>query len=253
MNYYLTRFQKGLVAVALSFGLVANNSYSTGIPVVDVLDIAQTTTTAMESIEQTAQMIQSYETQIKQYEQEIIMYENMSGTSGMGSLLDEVSDTATRRWAPASWQDTLAIMKAGGIPGSNMSVNTAIVNLRNQLNAVMSDQIFKATGGRMARQSTYYDTAVSTAIAAMGLSDNVFSTSNQRTDNIQQLASHIDTATSMKESMDLNNRLLVQMLHQQNQMIQVMAMQTESLSTQNYGYANGRAASAEFNTFTPGF
>jgi len=252
MTYYLTSFQKLLVAVILSVGLVVNNSYCTGIPVVDVLNIVQTTTTALENIQQTMQMVQSFDTQVQQYEQEIKSYQNMSGSYGMGNLLTDSSDTATRRWAPANWQDTLAVIQSGGIPGSNSNINAAMTNNKDKLKMQFSPQVYTTTNGKMARNAAYYDTNVSTNLAAMSLSDAAYSTTDERTDNIDELASHIDSADSMKEAMDLNNRLLVQVLHQQNQMIQIMAMQTEAVTTQNYGTANVQAANADFNTFNPG-
>lgn len=252
MNYYLTRFQQGLIVAALSGGLVLNNTYATGIPTIDVANIVQTSMTALESIQQTMQMIESFETQLQQYEQQIKDYENMSGSYGMGNLLNASSDTATRRWAPANWQETLSVLKAGGIPGTNTSVNTAMTSYKNQLGIQFSNEVYGTRAGKMVRTASYYDTHVGTNLAAMSLSDAVYSTTNERTENIEALTAQIDTATDMKAAMDLNNRLVAQLLHQQNQMIQVMAIQTEAIATQNYAHANIQAANAEFSTFDPG-
>jgi conjugal transfer/entry exclusion protein len=144
------------------------------------------------------------------------------------------------------------VIQAGGIPGNNSNINSSMSSFKTKLNTEFSNQVYTSTSGKMARDAAYYDTSVSTNLAAMGLSDAVYSTTDERTDNIDSLAANIDTASSMKDAMDLNNRLLVQMLHQQNQMIQIMAMQTEAASTQNYGVANSQAANADFNTFSPG-
>jgi P-type conjugative transfer protein TrbJ len=62
-----------LIAIAASFTLPSN----AGIPVIDVTNIVQTTTTALEEVTQTAKQVQQYATQIQQYQTQIQQYQNM--------------------------------------------------------------------------------------------------------------------------------------------------------------------------------
>jgi len=62
-----------LVAMAASFSFPGH----AGIPVIDVTNIVQTTTTALEEVTQTAKQVQQYATQIQQYQTQIQQYQNM--------------------------------------------------------------------------------------------------------------------------------------------------------------------------------
>lgn len=62
-----------LIALATSFSFPGH----AGIPVIDVTNIVQTTTTALEEVTQTAKQVQQYATQIQQYQTQIQQYQNM--------------------------------------------------------------------------------------------------------------------------------------------------------------------------------
>ncbi len=60
-----------LVAVSLLTAAIWGNAAATGIPVVDGLNVTQTTITALEAVEQTAKQLEQYQTQLQQYEDQI--------------------------------------------------------------------------------------------------------------------------------------------------------------------------------------
>lgn len=268
MKFYISPPQQIVVGLFLSLGVVTNAGY-TALATIDRSNIVQTTVTAIENIAQTAateanlavngniyaqqtleyaQQILQYQKQLEQFQQQIKDYENMSGNYNMGQLLDSASDTATRRWAPASWQETLTLLKNGGNPATSQYLEAAVNTFKTQQNMRYSNS-FGHDSQFGVRHNNYYDSNVSTNLTAMSLADVAFSTTNERTQNIEGLNDQIDQAHDQKGALDLTNRLLVQVLHQQNQLIQLLAVQTGTVANHNYGSANTAASESEFNTF----
>jgi len=252
VSYYFTRAQKGVIAFILAMSMTTS-AYSTGIPTVDVANILQTSMTALENIQQTMQMIESFETQVEQFEQQIKQYESMTGSYGMGTLLNSVSDTQFRRWAPESWRDTLAVIQSGGVPGSSSSFSTALNHYEDQYQVKYSADLYEdaAQLGHRARATTYYDNYVANNLMTMSIGDAAYSDTGKRTENIEALTNQIDKASDLKAAIDLNNRLMAQNLHYQNEIIRLLAVQSQSMATANQSYMNDTAINAEFSNFKP--
>lgn len=57
-----------MMLLVIGIAGLASNTRATGIPVIDSLNVTQTTITAIESVEQTIKQIEEYKTQLEQYE-----------------------------------------------------------------------------------------------------------------------------------------------------------------------------------------
>lgn len=234
-------------------------------PVIDITNILQTTVSAFSNIDtaassagilsteqaQYAKQLLMYAKQLDQYKTQIEQLQNQSGSYGMGGLLNGSNDTATRRWAPANWRETLQVIQSGGNPGNGL-VSSAIDALKTSQQVKFSDGVYKNTNGLNKRRANYYDLNTGTSLNAMGLADVAYSTTDQRTTNIESLNDQIDQATSEKAALDLSNRLAAQNLHQQNQLIQLLAVQSQAKATEQYGASSTKASESEFNDYTLG-
>jgi len=194
-----------------------------------------------------------YAKQLEQYYTQLQQLKNQSGSTGMGALVSKASD-ASRNWAPASWQDSLKMIQSGINPGSgsgNGMVSSAVNALKSSQNVKFSDAVYKNREGLNKRGADYYDLNTGTALNAMGVSDVAYSTADERTANIETLSDQIDQQVTEKGAIDLQNRLAAQQLHQQNQMIQLLAAQTQSQATQQYGSSSTKTSEAEIDNFHP--
>lgn len=208
------------------------------------MEITQTGMYAKQGL-QYAKQLEQYYTQLKQLQ-------NQSGSTGMGALLPKAMDAA-RGWAPASWQDSLKMIQSGVNPGGGSSgmVSNAVNALKNNQNVKFSDTVYENRGGLNKRGADYYDLNTGTAVNTMGLAEVAYSTADERTANIETLSEQIDQQVTEKGAIDLQNRLVTQQLHQQNQMIQLLAAQAQSQATQQYGTSSTKASEAEIDNFHP--
>ena len=65
------RYKAFFSAFLLGVTLLPAPAYSAGIPVIDTTNLAQTTISAMEAVNQTLKQIEEYALQLKQYEDQI--------------------------------------------------------------------------------------------------------------------------------------------------------------------------------------
>lgn len=63
---FKSKLSSVVIGVGLAFGIV-NTASASGIPTVDVANIAQTTISAMKNVESVAKQVQQYQTQLEQY------------------------------------------------------------------------------------------------------------------------------------------------------------------------------------------
>ena len=251
--------KKLLYVITLKIIMMGTASAS-GLPVLDIAALPSTLVNAITTIiEETevamvvSQQADEYSTQIEQYQQQIEAYEqqlrdynNQNGSYGMGGLLSSAQDSATRNWASDSLEATTSSIINGGLDGSP-ELQNAISQLKDKHNITFSNDLFKDHDGNKTRSGKYYDASTATYITALSAAESAYAGSRKRTNNIEALTSEIDKATDQKAAIDLNNRLLAQQLHQQNQMIQLLAVQTKSSSMRNFSSSNATMKSAEFN------
>ncbi|MES9906757.1 MAG: type IV secretion system protein [Sedimenticola sp.] len=211
-----------LVGVCSIFA--STQSYSTGIPTVDVANIVQTTTTALESIEQTAviqeQLVNAYE----QYEQLKAEYIAMTGNRGMGALLDNYD----REWAPDDINQAFSTIRAGGIPGTNQSYQVAVERMKKAMGSDLGP-----SDGYMASDGTMHDEEMTSNLYSIGLSESAYDKADEQKDEIQNLIDEIDTADDQKAAQDLSNTLLAKMLLMMNESIRLQAAILQNQATAN--------------------
>ena len=249
MRYYITKPQQLYLSLIFSFGMVSNTAHSS-LPVIDVTALPShminSITNVVSEAEQAIQLgIQESEfaqqtlqyglqgqqyarqaLQLKQqydaFSQQLIDFQNMVGNYDMGKLLDASADFATRRFAPPHWQSSINALRNGQYPSNFGEMRNLVETFKTTHQVSQGDYIYESTGGGGSIQGAFYDSSVASTMFTSAIADTVYSSSEERTDNIELLGDEIDKAHDQKAALDLSNRLLVQVLHQQNQLIQLI-------------------------------
>lgn len=135
----------GILCAAMLLGLSTNSSAS-GIPTLDAASLAQAIESVMYLEHQLNQLKTSYTTQLSQYETQVNVFKNMTGSRGIGSLIDLSSFT---KLIPSNINEVIdAVAKngEGGLPTEALSVMNRSGFIRCSLsNATLQDYCMKST------------------------------------------------------------------------------------------------------------
>lgn len=170
-------FKKTRMAVVASALVLGGAAYGQ-IPVTDAVSITTQVANQVESITKWVSQFQQMQTQINQYRQQ---FESMTGSRGMGALLD---NTALKAVLPADWQQVL----------SNIKRTQGYITERNKYPSFAN----------LPKTNAMYD-VIASQNAVM---TDLYAKANERLGLIQSLTAKIDTATDPAAKADLTNRLI---------------------------------------------
>lgn len=148
------------------------------IPVTDVAHISTSIANQVESIAKWAQQFNQLQQQIQQYQQQ---YAAITGSRGMGALLD---NTALKAALPADWQQVLTDVK--------------------KTSAYVTERGKYPTFGNLPKTNAMYD-VIASQNAVMS---DLYGKANNRLSLIQSLTAQIDSANDPAAKADLANRLI---------------------------------------------
>ena len=148
------------------------------IPVTDVAHISTSIANQVESIAKWAQQFNQLQQQIQQYQQQ---YAAITGSRGMGALLD---NTALKAALPADWQKVLTDVK--------------------KTSAYVTERGKYPTLSGLPKANALYD-VIASQNAIMG---DLYGKANNRLSLIQSLTAQIDSANDPAAKADLANRLI---------------------------------------------
>lgn len=148
------------------------------IPVTDVAHISTTVANQVEQIAKWAQQYNQLQQQITQYQQQ---YSAITGSRGMGALLD---NTALKAALPADWQQVLTDVK--------------------KTSAYVTERGKYPTFGNLPKTNAMYD-VIASQNAVMS---DLYGKANNRLSLIQSLTGQIDSASDPAAKADLANRLI---------------------------------------------
>ncbi len=214
-----------------------------GIPVIDVANVA-------ESIRQLVQMQQAYQRQFEELQQSIKQVEALTGSRGMGDLLNSPAFRDSRRYTPTTWEDTLRILEAGGLPGSAADTR-AIYETHAETFQVGS-------GADIDRRDETSPNALAherrrdTAYASMAVAERSFDEASQRTVNYESLMARIDASPDSKASTDLNARVVAENGMALNDLVRLSTIQLQqqaAADNQALVDATNMAAMLRYQTF----
>ncbi len=235
---------------------MSGTAQATGIPTVDIANILQTTTTAMESIDQTMNQVEQISNQINQIRNQVEQirqlddqFKAMTGNYNMGALLDTIADRNFRRYVPRTWQETLDLIESGVAVAHQTEMQTAAREAREAGERYSTGDIYDDSDWETAKEYTRQAQKIYTVI---GATQTAYDGTEKRFENLEALNGQIDTATDIKAATDLNNRILIENAALSNEVIRQIALNTltqaqSSERAHNMKAADVRAAQGTLN------
>jgi type IV secretion system protein VirB5 len=166
--------QKILATTAIAFSIHAHAQ----IPVTDAVQIGTVISNEVEQMAKWAQQFQQLQQQIQQYEQQ---FKAITGARGMGNLLN---NPAIKTALPQDWQNLLTQVKTTAAYATNRQKYPTLPN--------------------QPKANEMYDVIAS----QQAVMDDLYTKTNQRVQQIQDLMGQIDSADDPAAKMDLTNRLI---------------------------------------------
>ena len=205
-----------------------------GLPVIDVTNIVQNTLTAIRTLQQYEQMLEDAQTQLKELDEAVKQVESLTGNRGIGGLLNSGPYRDARRYTPSTWQDTMRILEAGGLPGSVSDVvdiysanrDTYQIAQRDAYNVVNPD----------APNAIAFERRKLTNDAALSVAEVSYDQSYPRMQRYETMMDSIEDMPDMKAIGDLTARINAQNGTALTELIRlntIAMQQTASVQNQN--------------------
>jgi len=178
-------------------------------------------------------MVEQYNILKAQYEklrQQVIEAErtnrSITGATGKAWLINGVAEQAERRWLPASWQDVIAMQKAGLNAGRYAD---RLKWYEERLRTIDARIIVQSVLGHRANWS--YQLSSEHTRAAFAAAEALFDNLDKRLRNVEALNGQIERADSLKQAIDLNSRMLAEQSFISIELARLQSMQLMLLAT----------------------
>ena len=142
--------------------------------------------------------------QIDQLERQ---YESLTGTRGMGGLLNGTTEKKARRVAD-TLGDINATLLETGLPGSN-PLSAQIANLRDTYQIPDAAELFDQT--RVPAKVAAHNFASASTSTAIVLSEDAFTRANTSVNRVEALLDGVDATPDLKASVDINTRMMAEL------------------------------------------
>jgi hypothetical protein len=193
-------------------------------------------------------MIDQYNVLRRQYEalREIVSEaqrtnRQITGGTGKAWLANGSTERGERRWLPTSWQDVIAMQKAGLNPGRYAD---RLKWYDDRMKAIDGKAIVPGAPGHRANWN--YQISSDNTRAALAAAEALFDQLDKRLRNVEALNEQIERADSLKQAVDLNSRMLAEQSFISIELARLQSMQLMLLATTQNGSNSGTATRAEF-------
>lgn len=184
--------KKVLTALALSSSLLISIPAHAGIPVIDATAIVQ----HVENIVKWGKQLQAMQ---EQYTQQVKEYTSLNGVRGMGDL---VNNPALRKYLPENYQDIL----------NNGYGNSDAIRSASRLTSFADLGLDPNSDSAKAYESNARQIAINRATY-----EDAYRKAGQRFDDLQVLLNKVNAAPDAKDIADLQARIQVEQVMQQNE------------------------------------
>jgi hypothetical protein len=165
----------------------------------------------------------------------------ITGVTGKAWLANGSTERAERRWLPASWQDAIAMQKAGLNPGRYAD---RLKWYEERMKLVDGKAIVPGVPSHRANWN--YQISSDNTRAALAAAEALFDQLDKRLRNVEALNGQIERADSLKQAVDLNSRMLAEQSFISIELARLQSMQLMLLATTQNGSNSGTATRAEF-------
>ena len=226
-----------LTFIALLYILPAQAQYA----VVDIFAQVQWPTQIRTMIEQYNALRAQYDQLTRQVAEATRTNQFITGTTGVAWIANGPAEQTERRWLPPSWQDALAMQQVGLNPGRYADL---VRWYQTRLQPVDPKQIVPEAPDHRANWS--YQLSSDNTRAAMASAQVLLDQLDKRLRNIEALNAQIERASSLKQAVDLNTRMLAEQSFISIELARLQSMQLMLLATAQNGTNSGTATKAEF-------
>ena len=218
-------------------------THASGWPVIDVANL-------VENLRQFAQMELTYARQLEELQRAAEQVEAMTGHSGMGALLNSPLYRDARRYTPVSWQDTLRILDAGGLPGSAADTRAIYEGVAEDYRVGSGAEIDRRD--EASPNAIAHERRRDTAYASMAIAERAFDEANTRTVNYEALMARIESTENAKAIADLSTRVEVENGLSLNELVRLQTIrlqQQAAADQQSLVDATNMAAMLRYETY----
>jgi hypothetical protein len=142
--------------------------------------------------------------QIDQLERQ---YESLTGSRGMGGLLNGTTEKKARRIAD-TLSDINETLLGVGVPASN-PLSAQIATLRDTYQIPDAAELFDAN--RVPAKVAAHNFASASTSTAIVLSEDAFTRANTSISRVESLLASVDTTPDLKASVDINTRMMAEL------------------------------------------
>ena len=208
-----------LAAAAALF--VASPAHSSGIPTFDGANVAQALSQLLQlqlthgveedqlnrlkaQVQEAIKTVTALDRQISQLERQ---YESLTGSRGMGGLLNGTTEKKARRIAD-TLGDINATLHGAGLPSAN-PLSTQITALRDTYEIPDAGELFDVK--RVPAKVAAHNFASASTSTAIVLSEDAFARANKSISRVESLLSSVDATPDLKASVDINTRMMAEL------------------------------------------
>ena len=228
-------------SLALLFALLGSAPAHAQYAVIDIFAQAQWPTQIRTMIQQYNALKAQYDQLTRQVTEVTKTNQFLTGSSGSAWIANGSVEQAERRWLPGSWQDALAMQRAGLNPGRYADL---LKWYETRLQSV--DPKLIVPGAPDHRANWSYQLSSDNTRAAMASAQTLLDQLEKRLRNIETLNAQIERAASLKQAVDLNTRMLAEQSFISIDLARLQSMQLMLLATSQNGTTSGTATRAEF-------
>ena len=142
--------------------------------------------------------------QIEQLERQ---YDSLTGSRGIGSLLNGTTEKKARRIAD-TLGDINAALLSTGLPSTN-PLSMQVIALRDTYQIPDAAELFDAK--RVPAKVAAHNFASASTSTAMVLSEDAFTRANTSITRVETLLASVDTAPDLKAAVDINTRMVAEL------------------------------------------
>lgn len=188
------------LGVATIGGVVSAPANASGIPVLDVANLAN----AISQYQQMVQQLTELQAQLKQAQQQ---YAALTGGRGMGNM------ARTSGAIPRNWQETLQSLKTGELGNLSRDIRQT---------ASLLDQDFFADVDQAIKDG--FDARMASHTDQQAMNQTFYDTATQRAQKMEQLANQVDAASDLKAISDLQARIAIESAQLNNELIKLESL-----------------------------
>lgn len=222
--------------IVITLGALPMAARSTGIPVVDALNVTQTTITALNSVESVVQLAES----VKRLQSNL---EAITGTHGYGALMESVVQKDARRWMPADWSAAVSAHQSGG-SGASAALNAFMSAIAQDFPAVQ-DEEFVSPETR-AESIRAYKQSLATTQMSSAVAEGAYNDTRAQFDRIESLNQSVDATPDLKSAIDLQNRMQGEMNFQLAKANQLKSIEMKMAAAERQGDLSDKASAERY-------